>query len=87
MIKIEFGKVEGIVRTKRDLNKRGRTIESVIQQYIETEKPMHEKFIEKTKSFADILILNGGKNKMALNVINSELLPVIDRKIKNVKTK
>ena len=70
-------------RAKRDINKRDRTIESISKQYIETVRPMHDKFVEPTKSYADIIVPNGGKNKVALDIINSELLPIMENKIKN----
>ena len=68
-------------RAKRDINKRGRTIESVFTQYTQTVKPMHEKFIEPTKTYADIIVMDGGKNKMAIDIIESKLLPMIEEKI------
>ena len=71
-------------RVKRDINKRGRSIESIFEQYTKTVKPMHDKYIQPTMEYADIVILNGGKNKMALNIINSELLPIIKRRTSNV---
>ena len=56
-------------RIKRDVNKRGRTLESVLQQYQETVKPMHEKYVEPSKKFADIVVPEGGKNFVALDMI------------------
>ena len=56
-------------RIKRDLNKRGRTLESVLTQYQETVKPMHEKYVEPSKKFADIVVPEGGKNLVALDMI------------------
>ena len=70
-------------RAKRDINKRERTIESIFDQYIKTVRPMHEKFVEPSKSYADIIVPNGGKNKVALDVINSELLPIMEDKIQD----
>ena len=70
-------------RAKRDINKRERTIESIVQQYLKTVRPMHEKYVEPTKSYADIIVPNGGKNKVALDIINSQLLPIMRDKIKN----
>jgi uridine kinase len=70
-------------RAKRDINKRERTIESIAEQYLKTVKPMHEKYIEPTKSYADIIVPNGGKNKIALDIINSQLLPMMEDKIKD----
>ena len=56
-------------RIKRDVNKRGRTLESVLQQYQETVKPMHERYVEPSKRFADIVVPEGGKNLVALDMI------------------
>ena len=68
-------------RAKRDINKRDRSIESIFSQYINTVKPMHEKFIEPTKNYADIIVKDGGKNPMAIEVINNKLIPMIKSKI------
>ena len=56
-------------RIKRDVNKRGRTLESVLLQYQQTVKPMHEKYVEPSKRFADIVVPEGGKNTVALDMI------------------
>ena len=56
-------------RIKRDVNKRGRTLESVLMQYQTTVKPMHEKYVEPSKRFADIVVPEGGKNMVALDMI------------------
>ena len=56
-------------RIKRDVNKRGRTLESVLTQYQTTVKPMHEKYVEPSKKHADIVVPEGGKNLVALDMI------------------
>ena len=56
-------------RIKRDVNKRGRTLESVLTQYQTTVKPMHEKYVEPTKKYADLVVPEGGKNAVALDMI------------------
>ena len=56
-------------RIKRDVNKRGRTLESVLLQYQQTVKPMHEKYVEPSKKYADIVVPEGGKNQVALDMI------------------
>ena len=56
-------------RIKRDVNKRGRTLESVLNQYLQTVKPMHEKYVEPSKKHADIVVPEGGKNLVALDMI------------------
>ena len=61
-------------RIKRDVNKRGRTLESVLTQYQETVKPMHEKYVEPSKRFADIVVPEGGKNLVALDMIMGRIM-------------
>ncbi len=56
-------------RIVRDVNKRGRTLESVINQYLSTVKPMHEQFVEPSKCRADIIIPEGGKNRVAFEML------------------
>ena len=56
-------------RIKRDVNKRGRTLESVLSQYQETVKPMHEKYVEPSKKYAHMVVPEGGKNWVALDLI------------------
>ena len=73
-------------RIKRDVTKRNRTIESVISQYIQTVRPMHIKFVEPLKSYADIIVPNGGGNEKAIDIINNKLLPLIKSKFIDVNT-
>ena len=56
-------------RIKRDVNKRGRTLESVLKQYQTTVKPMHEAYVEPSKKYAHIVVPEGGKNEVALDMI------------------
>ena len=56
-------------RMKRDVNKRGRSLESVIWQYQQTVKPMHEKYVEPSKKYAHIVVPEGGKNMVARDMI------------------
>jgi uridine kinase len=58
-----------IRRIIRDVNERGRTLESVITQYINTVKPMHEQFVEPYKKYADIIIPRGGLNDIAIDML------------------
>ncbi len=60
-------------RIKRDVTKRGRTLESVLQQYQETVKPMHEQYVEPSKKFADIIVPEGGKNLVALDMLTGRI--------------
>lgn len=56
-------------RVKRDVNKRGRTLESVLTQYQQTVKPMHDKYVEPSKKYANLVVPEGGKNYVALDMI------------------
>ena len=67
-------------RLRRDVTERGRDIDGVIKQYVDTVKIMHGIYVEPTKKYADILI-NGGMNKTALDVVAAR----IARKIKEDK--
>jgi uridine kinase len=58
-----------IRRLTRDIKERGRTLDSVIEQYLTVVRPGHYEFIEPTKQFADIIIPEGGQNENALNVL------------------
>ena len=60
-------------RVKRDVNKRGRSLESVLTQYQQTVKPMYEKYVEPSKKYAHILVPEGGKNTIAQEFIISLL--------------
>ena len=65
-------------RIKRDVNKRGRSLESVITQYQTTVKPMHEKYVEPSKKYADIVVPEGGKNLVALAMIEGSIRRHLD---------
>ena len=65
-------------RIRRDVKKRGRTIDSVIEQYLTTVKPMHEQFVEPSKKNADLVVLEGGKNLVALEMIIDRIQRHID---------
>lgn len=56
---------------QRDIIERGRTVENVLQRYHESVKPMHLQFIEPTKRYADLILPQGGHNKVAINVLTS----------------
>ena len=60
-------------RIKRDVNKRGRSMESVLLQYQATVKPMHDQYVEPSKKFADLVVLEGGKNLVALDMIMNRI--------------
>ena len=67
-----------IRRIKRDVAKRGRSLESVLSQYLATVKPMHEQFVEPSKKNADLVVLEGGKNLVALEMIIDRIQRHID---------
>jgi len=58
-----------IRRLRRDITERGRTLESVIRQYLETVRPMHLEFVEPSKRYADIIIPEGGFNVTAIDMV------------------
>lgn len=62
-----------IRRIKRDMVERGRTFDSVVSQYLTTVKPMHELFVEPSKKNADIVVLRGGENKVALDLLYQKI--------------
>lgn len=66
-----------IRRLVRDVRDRGRTIDSVIEQYKTTVKPMHEQFVEPSKKYADIIVPEGGYNHVALNMIIEKIRSII----------
>lgn len=65
-------------RIKRDVNKRGRSLESVLTQYQQTVKPMHERYVEPSKKYADLVVPEGGKNLVALNMITGHIQHYLD---------
>lgn len=66
-----------IRRLKRDIIKRGRDVESVCSQYLNTVRPMHLAFVEPSKAFADLIIPEGGNNLVAINVIVTKILELL----------
>ncbi len=65
--------VRFIRRLKRDILERGRSLESVVEQYLRTVKPMHREFVEPSKRFADLIIPEGGSNRAAIEVLMSNI--------------
>ena len=66
-----------IRRLLRDVEERGRTLNSVVTQYCTTVKPMHEQFVEPSKKFADIIVPEGGHNVVALNMIIEKIRSIM----------
>ena len=72
-----------IRRIKRDMEKRERTFNSIIEQYYNTVRPMHIQFVEPTKKYADIIIPEGGQNKVAVDILRTKIMTLI---LKNKST-
>jgi uridine kinase len=62
-----------IRRLRRDLAERGRTMESVLEQYLSTVRPMHLEFVEPSKRWADVIVPEGGENRVALGMVTARL--------------
>ena len=69
-------------RIKRDVNKRGRSMESVLLQYQATVKPMHDQYVEPSKKFADLVVLEGGTKRVALDRIRNRIQRHIEPHLK-----
>lgn len=67
-----------IRRIKRDMDERGRTLDSVIEQYLTVVKPMYHQFIEPTKRYADIIVPEGGENHVAIDLITTKVASFLD---------
>ena len=65
--------VRFIRRLKRDMEERDRSLDSVVTQYLDTVRPMHLKFVEPSKRFADVIIPGGGLNQVAIDMVVSRL--------------
>ena len=68
-----------IRRIKRDLEERGRSLQSVIDQYLSTVKPMYHQFIEPTKRYADIIVPEGGENQVAIDILVTKVRDIISK--------
>ncbi|MCT4378877.1 uridine kinase [Leuconostoc falkenbergense] len=64
-------------RLERDIEERGRTVRGVIEQYLETVKPMYHQFVEPTKRYANIIVPEGGQNKVAIDMITNQILAML----------
>ena len=62
-----------IRRLRRDIAERGRTVDSVIEQWIETVRPMHQQFVEPSKRQADVIIPEGGHNKVSIDLLSGKI--------------
>ena len=64
-------------RVERDMTERGRSLESIVTQYLETVRPMHLQFVEPYKAMADIIVPEGGKNDVALEIILGSIFKIM----------
>lgn len=68
-----------IRRLQRDVQERGRTFESVIEQYLRTVRPMHLEFVEPSKRYADVIIPEGGFNEVAIEMVAARIRGLLDQ--------
>jgi uridine kinase len=66
-----------IRRLHRDVEERGRTLDSIINQYMNTVRPMHLEFVEPSKRYADVIVPEGGNNRVAMEMIVSRILAIL----------
>jgi uridine kinase len=69
-----------IRRLRRDVQERGRTFESVIEQYLRTVRPMHMEFVEPSKRYADVIIPEGGHNQVAIEMVAARIRGLLEQK-------
>lgn len=67
-----------IRRILRDISERGRTVESVVEQYLNVVRPMHNQFIEPTKRYADVIIPEGGQNEVAIDLMVTKIKAILE---------
>ena len=70
--------VRFIRRLDRDMNERGRALDSIIQQYMETVRVMHLEFVEPSKRYADVIIPHGGLNQVAMDMVVARLIKLLE---------
>ena len=66
-----------IRRVSRDVEERDRSVQSVIDQYLKTVRPMHQQFVESSKYFSDIIIPEGGENKVAIDLLRTKINAIL----------
>ncbi len=72
--------VRFIRRLLRDINRRDRTMESVINQYLSVVRPMHLRFVEPTKRYADIIVPEGGENEVAIDLLVTKINTIFEKR-------
>ena len=70
-----------IRRLTRDVSERGRSVESVIKQYLDTVRPMHMQFVEPSKRFADVIIPEGGHNEVGIDLISGKIRTQLQKEL------
>lgn len=70
-----------IRRLTRDVNQRGRNVDDVIRQYLDTVRPMYLEFIEPSKRYADIIIPKGGFNHVAIDMVKAQISSILSKKV------
>ena len=68
-----------IRRLKRDMRERERSLDSVVEQYLSTVRPMHLMFVEPSKVFADLIVPEGGENKVAMDVLITKIVDILNK--------
>lgn len=72
--------VRFIRRLTRDVNERGRSVDSVINQYLTTVRPMHLEYVEPSRVYADLIIPEGGQNEVAIDIIATKIADIMQQK-------
>lgn len=70
-----------IRRLLRDITERGRTLDSVVSQYLKTVKPMHDEFVEPSKRYADVIIPEGKNNVVAIDLLTTKISSILEEKM------
>ncbi len=70
-----------IRRLMRDIEERGRTLDSVIDQYTSVVRPMHLQFVEPTKRYADVIVPEGGQNRVAIDLMVTKIRTILEEKV------
>ena len=67
-----------IRRMQRDLIERGRSVDSIVEQYLGSVRPMHLQFVEPTKRYADVIVPQGGANHVAIDLLAAKIRAILD---------
>lgn len=67
-----------IRRMQRDLIERGRSVDSIVEQYLASVRPMHQQFVEPTKRYADVIVPQGGANHVAIDLLAAKIKAILD---------